>query len=174
MAENYDYNWKIVVGGPSGVGKTCFLHRYIFREFVKDTKPTIGCQFHTQVLKRNKKKIKMDLWDLGGHFKEAKQHSCVTPPFNAAFLLFDLSDKQTLENLRKEWISQIKEGSPATMPIVLVGTKMDIVNKEQLAKMETMAQAFVKENKLMAFKATSSKLGVKVDETITDMVNMLV
>ncbi|MBN2153106.1 MAG: GTP-binding protein [Candidatus Lokiarchaeota archaeon] len=174
MSKDHDVTWTMVAGGPTGVGKTSLIHRYLHSEFLRDSKPAVGCQFHTQTLKRRGRKILMELWDFGSHYTtQGKKHVCLAPPFTAVLLLFDLSNKQSLEDLRKEWLPLVREGAPAAMPVVLVGTKADLVSEEQLARMQTTAQAFVKENNLAAFKTTSSKSGLNVDETISYIVELI-
>jgi len=58
MADEYDYMFKIVVIGDSGVGKTNLLMQYIHEKFSSDSKPTIGVEFATKFLQFEDKKIK--------------------------------------------------------------------------------------------------------------------
>ena len=48
--EDYDYLFKIVLIGDSGVGKTNLLSRFTKNEFNLESKPTIGVEFATKTI----------------------------------------------------------------------------------------------------------------------------
>ena len=48
--DDYDYLFKIVLIGDSGVGKTNLLSRFTKDEFNLESKPTIGVEFATKTL----------------------------------------------------------------------------------------------------------------------------
>ncbi|MEX2715497.1 MAG: Rab family GTPase [Candidatus Sigynarchaeum springense] len=169
-----DYIWKIVIGGAGGVGKTSLLHRYIHREFKEDMKMTIGCQFHTQTLDRQNKHISMVMWDLGGQ----ERFRFIQPEYvrgaAGAIVLFDLSDHRTFENVTEEWIPIIRNNASPSIPILLVGSKMDLVREDVYQVMQVEAQRLVEQYNLSGFTTVSSKWNVNVDETILYMVDFLI
>jgi small GTP-binding protein len=173
MTTHFDYIWKIIVGGAGGVGKTSMLHRYFFHEFVEDMKMTIGVQFHDQQLERQGRHISMVMWDLGGQERFRFVQPAYIRGAVAAFLLFDLTDPITLDNIQEEWIPIIRDNAESTVPILLVGTKVDLVDEITLFEMTTQAQGIVDANGLAGFVATSSKLNINVNETILYMVDLL-
>ncbi|NMC06091.1 MAG: GTP-binding protein, partial [Candidatus Lokiarchaeota archaeon] len=140
MEESADYIWKIVVAGTGGVGKTTLLHRYIHHTFLEDSKLTVGVQFHTQELVRQGMRVNMVLWDLGGQKRFRFIQGDYIKGASAAFILFDMADPLTLENARDEWISMIRRFTTASIPIVLVGTKMDLVSEDMLRSTSVLAE----------------------------------
>lgn len=68
MAEqsNYDYLFKIVLIGESGVGKSNLLSRFTRNEFNLDTKSTIGVEFATRSITVDSKVVKAQIWDTAG------------------------------------------------------------------------------------------------------------
>ena len=50
IEEEYDYLFKIVLIGDSGVGKTNLLSRFTKNEFNLESKPTIGVEFATKTV----------------------------------------------------------------------------------------------------------------------------
>ena len=48
--DEFDYLFKVVIIGDSGVGKTNLLGRFIDNTFSIDSKPTIGVEFATKTL----------------------------------------------------------------------------------------------------------------------------
>ncbi|MFX0101338.1 MAG: Rab family GTPase [Candidatus Hodarchaeota archaeon] len=171
MSSNYDYIWKISVGGMGGVGKTTLLHRYIHNEFKEDTKMTIGCQFHTQALDRQGRKVSLVMWDLGGQERFRFIQGDYVKGSAAAFVLFDMSRYMTLEQSR-DWINMIWQNASA-IPIVLMGTKMDLCNESEQAMIHESASQMVQELGLTAYIPTSSKWGTNVNEGILYVVDLL-
>jgi len=50
VEQDYDYLFKIVLIGDSGVGKTNILSRFTRNEFCLESKSTIGVEFATRTL----------------------------------------------------------------------------------------------------------------------------
>jgi Ras-related protein Rab-11B len=174
MPDSLDYIWKVVVCGAGGVGKTTLLYRYIHRTFVDNLKLTVGVQFHTQQLIRQGMRLNLVLWDLGGQERFRFVQGDYVKGAAAAFILFDLSDPSTLENARDEWIPMIRQFTSPSIPIVLVGTKMDKVGENDLRLTSALAEHIAKKHSLCGFSATSSKWNVNIDETILYMVDVLI
>merc|ERR1712196_718535 len=63
--DEYDYLFKVVLIGDSGVGKSNLLTRFTRNEFNKESKSTIGVEFATQTIEVEKKNIKAQIWDTG-------------------------------------------------------------------------------------------------------------
>lgn len=64
--EEYDFLFKIVLIGDSGVGKTNLLSRFTKNEFNLESKPTIGVEFATKTVMTDNKQIKAQIWDTAG------------------------------------------------------------------------------------------------------------
>jgi small GTP-binding protein len=174
MASSVDYTYKVIVGGLGGVGKTSLLYRYVHRTFAEDMKLTVGVQFHSQELIRQGMKLNLVLWDLGGQDRFRFIQGEYIKGAAAAFLMFDLSDPATLENARDEWLPLVRKHADPTIPVVLVGTKMDLVNEDTLRATSIMAEHIVKQHGMSGFAATSAKWNINVDETILYMVDLLI
>jgi hypothetical protein len=64
--DDYDYLFKVVLIGDSGVGKSNMLSRFTKNEFNLESKSTIGVEFATRTLKVDGKVIKAQIWDTAG------------------------------------------------------------------------------------------------------------
>ena len=62
----YDYLFKIVLIGDSGVGKSNILSRFTRNEFSLESKSTIGVEFATRSLQVDGKVVKAQIWDTAG------------------------------------------------------------------------------------------------------------
>ena len=64
--DEYDFLFKVLLVGDSGVGKSNLLARYAKNEFFLDSKTTIGVEFTTTLLQLDGKQIKAQIWDTAG------------------------------------------------------------------------------------------------------------
>ncbi|XP_076333065.1 ras-related protein Rab-8A-like isoform X2 [Tachypleus tridentatus] len=66
MAKTYDYLFKLLLIGDSGVGKTCILFRFSEDAFNATFISTIGIDFKIRTIELDGKKIKLQIWDTAG------------------------------------------------------------------------------------------------------------
>ncbi|XP_042300680.1 ras-related protein Rab-8A-like, partial [Sceloporus undulatus] len=66
MAKTYDYLFKLLLIGDSGVGKTCALFRFSEDAFNATFISTIGIDFKIRTIDLDGKKIKLQIWDTAG------------------------------------------------------------------------------------------------------------
>lgn len=59
MSSEYDFLFKIILIGDSGVGKTCVLSRFTDDTFHEVYASTIGIDFRIRILKIDDKKVKI-------------------------------------------------------------------------------------------------------------------
>uniref|UniRef100_A0ACB8F0Y3 Uncharacterized protein n=1 Tax=Sphaerodactylus townsendi TaxID=933632 RepID=A0ACB8F0Y3_9SAUR len=64
--DEYDYLFKVVLIGDSGVGKSNLLSRFTRNEFNLESKSTIGVEFATRSIQVDGKTIKAQIWDTAG------------------------------------------------------------------------------------------------------------
>lgn len=64
--DDYDYLFKVVLVGDSGVGKSNLLTRFTKNEFCLESKSTIGVEFATRSLNVDSKVVKAQIWDTAG------------------------------------------------------------------------------------------------------------
>ena len=132
LSKNYDFTFKILLLGDASVGKTSFTKRYCYNIFNPSERLTIGVDFHVKTIDLNEKKIKLQIWDVGGEerFRFLLPTYCLGA--NAAFLLYDITRPSTLDNI-SEWITIVKQkGGP--IPIMLVGAKIDLNSQRQVPR----------------------------------------
>ena len=64
--ETYDYTFKIIIIGDTGVGKTNLILRFSDQGFKENYVATIGVDFKTKNINLGDKRIKLQLWDTAG------------------------------------------------------------------------------------------------------------
>lgn len=73
--DDYDYLFKVVLIGDSGVGKSNLLSRFTKNEFSLESKSTIGVEFATRSIHVDDKVVKAQIWDTAGQERYSLQLS---------------------------------------------------------------------------------------------------
>ena len=161
-ASKYEYIFKIILIGSSGVGKSSILQRYIQKVFNDSYSCTIGVDFFMKSIDIGDKSIKLQLWDTAGTEKFRSITTGYYRGANAAFVVFDLTSKPSFKSLN-EWIENYyKYSNPdSEKNVILIGNKSDLVDKREVTEEEI--ENFAKDNNIMYFE-TSAKDGKNIDE----------
>ena len=148
--------------GDASVGKTSFTKRYCYNIFNPSERLTIGVDFHVKLIELQNKKIKLQIWDVGGEerFRFLLPTYCLGA--NAAFLLYDITRPQTLDNI-SEWVNIVRQKG-GDIPIMLVGSKIDLGEEQREITREFGIQIAEKQ-KMASFGEISSKTGQNVTKT---------
>lgn len=162
QGNKYEYIFKIILIGSSGVGKSSLLQRYIQKAFNDSYASTIGVDFFMKSINIGEKSIKLQLWDTAGTEKFRSITTGYYRGADAAFVVFDLASKNSF-NAVGEWIeSYYKYKNPESEKnVVLIGNKVDLVDQREVTKEE--AENYVKANNIFYFE-TSAKDGNNVEE----------
>jgi len=158
---NYDFTFKILLLGDASVGKTSFTKRYCYNIFNPSERLTIGVDFHVKTIELNGKKIKLQIWDVGGEerFRFLLPTYCLGA--NAAFLLYDITRSPTLDNI-PEWTSIVRQKA-GSIPIMLVGAKLDLATNQRQIDREFGIQ-LAEKNKMNSFVEISAKENVNIEK----------
>jgi len=150
--EEYDYLFKIVLIGDSGVGKSNLLSRFTKNEFNLESKTTIGVEFATKSIISDNKVIKAQIWDTAGQ----ERYRAITNAYYrgavGALLVYDITKQSTFENVEK-WLKELREHAEPHIVVMLVGNKSDLKNLRAVKQED--ASAFAEKNRL-AFMETSA------------------
>jgi small GTP-binding protein len=157
--EDYDYLFKIVLIGDSGVGKSNLLYRFTRNEFNLESKTTIGVEFSQKTVKIDNKTIRAQIWDTAGQERYRAITSAYYRGALGALLVYDVCKSETFEGLSK-WLSELKEHTDAQTSIMLVGNKADLRHLRAV-KTEDAANFALKHN--LAFIETSALENTNVD-----------
>jgi len=106
---------KIVLLGESGVGKTCIINRFVNNQFDESGISTIVATFTEKIMtfeKLNGKSINFQIWDTAGQEKYRSLNKIFYEKTEAAILVYDITNKQSFEEVQNYWYKQLKEQAP--------------------------------------------------------------
>ncbi|KAA8545450.1 hypothetical protein F0562_020234 [Nyssa sinensis] len=99
--EEYDYLFKVVLIGDSGVGKSNLLSRFTRNEFCLESKSTIGVEFATRTLQVEGRTVKAQIWDTAGQERYRAITSAYYRGALGALLVYDVTKPTTFENVSR-------------------------------------------------------------------------
>ena len=127
METNEQYTqYKIILLGNSGVGKTAIINRYCKELFSNEMDPTIGVNFQPKYIEVNGKTIKLAIWDTAGQEKFRTITRQFYRKVDGAILVYDITDRQSLNDLKNVWIPELNANVSRTCQLILVGNKSDL------------------------------------------------
>ena len=111
---NIAMSCKVVILGESGVGKTCIINRYINDSFNPESMTTSGASYasKTMYFSNYEKNMKFDIWDTAGQEKFRSLTKIFYKDARVAVLVYDITRKDSFEEVKNYWYHQIKEFSP--------------------------------------------------------------
>ena len=155
----YEYLFKIILIGNSGVGKSSILQRYMKRTFDSNYKVTIGVDFLMKSLIINEQIVKLQVWDTAGQEKYKSMVSSYYRGAHVALIVFDLTSHASFEAL-PTWVENFYKNGPEQKNTILIGNKKDLVEERQVSQEEV--ELFSQTNNMIYFE-TSAKDGDNID-----------
>uniref|UniRef100_A0A8B9YNS6 small monomeric GTPase n=1 Tax=Bos mutus grunniens TaxID=30521 RepID=A0A8B9YNS6_BOSMU len=143
--DEYDYLFKVVLIGDSGVGKSNLLSRFTRNEFNLESKSTIGVEFATRSIQVDGKTIKAQIWDTAGQERYRAITSAYYRGAVGALLVYDIAKHLTYENVER-WLKELRDHADSNIVIMLVGNKSDLRHLRAVPTDE--ARAFAEKNGL--------------------------
>lgn len=141
--EEYDYLFKVVVIGDSGVGKSNLMSRFSHNEFNLESKSTIGVEIATKSIKVDGKVLKAQIWDTAGQERYRAMSSAYYRRSVGALIVYDIAKYLTFQSVER-WLQELKNHEPdENIVVMLVGNKSDLRHLRAVPTEE--AQAFAGE-----------------------------
>ncbi|TNM92820.1 ras-related protein Rab-25-like [Takifugu flavidus] len=167
--ESYNFVYKVVLIGESGVGKSNLLSRFTKNEFNHDSRTTIGVEFSTRTVQLDQYTIKAQIWDTAG----LERYRAITSAYYrgavGALLVYDISKHLTYESTER-WLKELYEHADPHIVVMLVGNKRDLDTLRTVPSEE--AQAFA-ENKGIMFMETSALDSTNVEAAFNEVLSAI-
>ncbi|CAE5956994.1 unnamed protein product [Arabidopsis arenosa] len=158
--EEYDYLFKVVLIGDSGVGKSNLLSRFTRNEFCLESKSTIGVEFATRTLQVEGRTVKAQIWDTAGQERYRAITSAYYRGALGALLVYDVTKPTTFENVSR-WLKELRDHADSNIVIMLIGNKTDLKHLRAVATEDAQSYA---EKEGLSFIETSALEALNVEK----------
>ncbi|CAM9380870.1 unnamed protein product [Pylaiella littoralis] len=127
--------FKLILVGDGGVGKTTFVKRHVTGEFEKKYVATLGVEVRPLPFHTNRGPIKFNVWDTAGQEKFGGLRDGYYIQGQCAIIMFDVTSRITYKNV-PNWHRDLTRVCEH-IPIVLCGNKVEIKDRKVKAKQIT-------------------------------------
>ena len=97
--EEYSVLYKITLVGPSYSGKTEILNKYQNENFREDTKATVGVEFSSKIIQKDKDIIKLQIWDTAGQERYRSITSAYYKGTKGFLIVYDITNKSSFDKV---------------------------------------------------------------------------
>ncbi|KAB2089587.1 hypothetical protein ES319_A03G072100v1 [Gossypium barbadense] len=149
MNAEYDYLFKLLLIGDSGVGKSCLLLRFA----------------KIRTVEQDGKTLKLQIWDTAGQERFRTITSSYYRGAHGIIIVYDVTDQASFNNV-KQWLNEIDRYASGNVNKLLVGNKCDLTAKK-VVSYET-AKAFA-DDLGIPFMETSAKNATNVEQAFMAM-----
>merc|ERR1712188_22271 len=129
MNAEYDYLFKLLLIGDSGVGKSCSLLRYVDDTYTETYISTIGVDFKIRTLELDGKTVKLQIWDTAGQERFRTITSSYYRGAHGIIVVYDVTDEETYTAVER-WMTEIDRFAGPEVNKMIVGNKCDMVTKK--------------------------------------------
>lgn len=170
---NDDNEIKVILLGDSGIGKTSLINVAVDNKFVEDMPATISSSYVIKKFVKNNKKYILNIWDTAGQ----ETYRALTKIFikNSKIVIFvySIDNKNSFENLKKFWISFVKEIVGNSAVFAIVGNKSDLYHNEKVKEGDASNYADSIGAKFSLTSAKTNKIGFVnfLEELLEEYIN---
>ncbi|KIV93251.1 Ras-like protein [Exophiala mesophila] len=158
--------YKLVVVGGGGVGKSCLTIQLIQSHFVDEYDPTIEDSYRKQCMIDDEVAL-LDVLDTAGQEEYSAMREQYMRTGEGFLLVYSITSRQSFEEIMtfQQQILRVKDKD--YFPIILVGNKCDLESERAVSREEGEQLA---KNFGCTFIETSAKSRINVDNAFYDLV----
>jgi len=169
-AGQYDYEFKVVMVGDQGVGKTSIATKFVRPNlpFQERLPCTIASDEYNERLQLKGKSILLQIVDTSGQLNTTSSLPQLYRGAHGAAVVFDVGSRDSLVSVR-QWVSMMREKCGSDIPIILVGNKTD----SELREVNFKTAEKVSDKFNLFYIEVSAKTGVNIEETFSVLTEQL-
>ncbi|HEV2614272.1 MAG TPA: GTP-binding protein [Gammaproteobacteria bacterium] len=131
VLEEPDHIFKLMLVGASGIGKSCFLTRYLDGVFNEGVIATTGADIRTKKLKILGSTCALQVLDSAGRERFREVRESYYKEVDGVVVFFDLTNKKSFSQV-SEFFEEIYDAAPENCSVVLVGLMAEFVELRQV------------------------------------------
>ena len=159
--------YKIVIAGLSGVGKTSLIQSAKGEKFSDKIVETFGFESSILGAKVNGIQFKLIICDIGGKYLDIKK--ALFYDGSLAILVYDITKEDSFESVKvlQGYLDGISREN-----IILVGNKLDLDNQRKVLK-DKIYEKYGSDETIKAIIECSAKTGIQVKEVFEKAIEIL-
>ncbi|KAI5953769.1 RAS1 [Candida theae] len=158
--------YKLVVVGGGGVGKSALTIQLIQSHFVDEYDPTIEDSYRKQCT-IDGEQVLLDILDTAGQEEYSAMREQYMRTGEGFLLVYSINSRNSLEELQTFYEQILRVKDRDQVPVLVVGNKCDLEMERQVSYEEGQALA---NSFNCPFVETSAKLRINVEEAFFDLV----
>lgn len=140
MGENSDLDYKIVVLGAGGVGKSALTIRLVTDNFLEDYDPTIEDSYRKLAI-IDDQNAQLDILDTAGQEEFSSMQDQWMREGKGFLLVYTITNRATFDELTNLYHKILRSKEGEKVPIVVCGNKCDLEAQRDVARSEGEALA---------------------------------
>ncbi len=161
---------KVLLVGDGGVGKSALVGRMSGGTFDSKYNPTIGSDFVNCSVMAKGEEVKLYIFDMSGNPEYVEVRNEFYKETQALLLAFDLTSKKSFDALDM-WLREANKFGGETLPVWVVGTKLDLDSKRAVDK--AIAADWAKSRSFKGYFEVSAVSGTHVAHLVGNGLNEL-
>ncbi|XP_027836892.1 ras-like protein 2 [Aphis gossypii] len=166
---NYNQNYKLVVVGGGGVGKSAITIQFIQKYFVTDYDPTIEDSYTKQCVVDDVP-AKLDILDTAGQEEFSAMREQYMRSGEGFLLVFSVADKTSFNEMEKFHRQILRVKDRDEFPMLMVGNKADLSSQRMVSIQD--AQNMAMQLKIPYIEC-SAKAGMNIDQSFHELVRIV-
>lgn len=161
--------YKLVVVGGGGVGKSALTIQFIQSHFVSDYDPTIEDSYTKQCV-IDERVAHLDILDTAGQEEFSAMREQYMRNGEGFLLVFSVTDRSSFDEINKFYNQILRVKDRTEFPMILVGNKSDLEYERTVSTSE--GQELARQLKIQ-YLETSAKQRTNVDQAFHDLVRAI-
>ncbi|TKX19564.1 putative mitochondrial escape protein [Elsinoe australis] len=169
LLSEFDYLFKLLLIGESGVGKSCLLLQFADQTYTDSYISTIGVDFKIRTIEVDGKRIKLQIWDTAGQERFRTITSSYYRGAHGICIVADVTDANSFDNV-KVWNGEVERYASEGVQKLMLGNKCDLADK-RVVDYEQGSEEARKHG--MQYLETSAKNATNVEQAFVTMAKLI-
>ncbi len=170
-------NFKVVIFGEAGVGKTSMINSYLSGLFIEVYQITVGADIAEKKLEIDRESVSLQIVDLGGDERfKLYLHTLrkIAKESNGGIFMYDITRYNSLEGF-DEWLLMFNQSSSSEnhkIPVIMVGGKADLEEKRAIKRED--ADDLANKRGLAGHYECSAKTGEHIEKIFDILIRAMI